>query len=87
MPPCYFCMLKSDSKEQVKRWLTRFLPGLGEEDLMDYRDRLIADGFDYCEGMIYVREEHLHFMTSVHQRMLISNINSPVERMGNDLDV
>ena len=48
-------MLKSDSEEQVKCWLTRFLPGLGEEDLMNYRARLIADGFDcqkddLCEG-------------------------------------
>ena len=65
---------------------------------MHYRARLIADGFDCREGMIHVREEHLHFMTSVHRRTLISNINSvpvesgssnsdPVERVGNDLDV
>ena len=48
---------------------------------MNYRDRLIADGVDCRKGMIHVREEHLHFMTSVHRRMLISNINSvPVER-------
>jgi hypothetical protein len=48
---------------------------------MHYRARLIADGFDCREGMIHVREEHLHFMTSVHRRTLISNINSvPVER-------
>ena len=74
-------MLKSDSEEQVKRWLTQFLPGLGEEDLMRYRARLIADGFDCRSRMIYVREEHLHFMTSVHRRTLISNIDSvPVER-------
>ena len=48
---------------------------------MNYRDRLIADGFDCREGIIHVREEHLHFMTSAHRRTLISNINSvPVER-------
>ena len=48
---------------------------------MHYRARLIANGFDCRKGMIYVREEHLHFMTSVHRRTLISNINSvPVER-------
>ena len=68
-PPGYSYMLKSDSEELVKRWLTRFLPGLGEKDIMNYR------------RMIYVREEDLHFMTSVHRRTLISNINSvPVER-------
>ena len=82
-PPCGNgpCLLKSESEEQVKRWLTRFLPGLGEEDLMNYRDRLMADGFDHRSRMILVREEDLHFMTSVHQRRLISNIDSvPVER-------
>jgi hypothetical protein len=80
-PPGYSCMLKSDSEELVKRWLTRFLPGLGEENLMNYRDRLMADGFDHRSRMILVREEDLHFMTSVHRRTLMSNINSvPVER-------
>ena len=74
-------MLKLDSEEQVKRWLTYFFPGLGEEDLMRYQARLIADGFDCRSRMIYSREEHLHFMTSVHGRTLISIINSvPVER-------
>ena len=38
------CMSKSDSKDQVKHWLTRFLPGLGEEDLMNYQAWLIPDG-------------------------------------------
>ena len=48
---------------------------------MNYRDRLMANGFDHRSRMIYVREEHLHFMTSVHRRTLMSNINSvPVER-------
>ena len=48
---------------------------------MNHRDRLIADGVDCRRRMISVREEHLHFMTSVHQRTLISNSNSvPVER-------
>ena len=81
-PPCYNpYLLKLDSERQIKRWLTRFLPGLGEEDLMHYRARLIADGFDCRERMIYVREGDLHFMTSVHRRRLISNIDSvPVER-------
>ena len=74
-------LLKSDSEEQVKRWITRFLPGIGEEDLMHYRARLIADGVDRRKGMMYVKEEDMHFMTSVHRTTLISNINSvPVER-------
>ena len=48
---------------------------------MNYPLRLIADGFDCRNRMIYVREEDLHFMTSVHRRTLILNINSgPVER-------
>ena len=82
-PPCGYSpvLLASDSQEQVKRWLTRFLPGLGEEDLMHYRARLIANGFDCQSRMMFVREEDLHFMTRVHQTTLISNINSvPVER-------
>ena len=62
-------------------WLTRFLLGLGEDDLMNYRARLIADGFDCREAMMYVTEEHLHFMTSVHRRTLTSNVDGvPVER-------
>ena len=65
---------------------------------MNYRDRLIADGVDCREGMIHVREEHLHFMTSVHRRTLIqistvfpwrggSSNSDPVERVDNDWDV
>ena len=83
MSPCLYgpYLLKLDSQEQVKCWLTRFLPGIGEEDLMHYQARLIANGFDCREEMMYVREEDLHFMTSVHLTTLISNINSvPVER-------
>ena len=52
-----------------------------EEDLMNYRARLIAGGFDCRERMMYVTEDHLHFMTRVHQRTLISNVDGvPVER-------
>ena len=81
-PPCYGpFLLKSEAEEQVKCWLTRFLPGLGEEDLMKYRARLIADGFDCRERMMYVTEEDLRFMTRVHRLTLISNVDGvPVER-------
>ena len=81
-PPCYYgpFLLKSEAEEEVKCWLTRFLPGLGEEDLINYRARLIGDGFDCRERMMYVTEEDLHFMSRVHRRMLISNVDGvPVE--------
>ena len=47
-------MLKLEAEEEVKCWLTRFLPGLGEEDLINYRARLIGDGFDCRERMAHV---------------------------------
>ena len=83
-PPCRYgpTMLASVSQEEVKCWLTRFLPGLGEEDAMHYQVQLIANGFDCRQRMMHVLEEDLHFMTRVHQTTLIANVNSvPVERL------
>ena len=43
---------------------------------MHYQARLVAKSFDCHKGMMYVREEDLHFMMRVHQRTLIENVNS-----------
>ena len=55
---------------------------VGGDDTVPYQSQLIANGYDCQHRMMYVREEDLHFMTSVHQRTLIANVKSvPVERL------
>ena len=79
----YLTVSAADSQGAVEDWLTRFLPGLQDEDLVRYRTRLIVDGFDSSEGMAYVREEHLQFMKMGHRLRLIDNMRDiPAEGLG-----
>ena len=74
-PPGYGpTMMLSVSQEEVKCWLTRLLPGLGEEDAVYYQAGLIADGFDCRQRLMLVLEDDLDFMTREHKRTLMRNL-------------
>lgn len=59
------------TEAKVRMWLSGFLPDLRREDAVNYRKRLIDDGFDSDDTLRFVREEDLGFMKVGHRRTLM----------------
>ena len=65
----------SSSNEEIPQWLMSQLPHLNKEDVENYTQCLIDDGFD-SEAFIYdeLTEEDLSFMKKAHKRVLMRQI-------------
>jgi len=71
------------SYEEVMQWLLTKLPGLCEEDAVNYFNRLLEEGFDSNEMLGHIERDDLGFMSEEH---VMSIFDSPQEEEEQDTD-
>lgn len=65
-----------EAKQEVEKWLIKYLPRLQKDDVSNYVEHFITKGFDSNDMMINIAEKDLEFMKIGHRRALWRKIET-----------